>query len=282
MLRTVDERQGSSMGNFPLFVHPSCPDDDIAECSWTSSDRAVPWNRDSPGPKARPGYFGISLENGLHAEMTVTNHSALYRFRFPDGRGTSPLVLLDIIDLPQSRNEGTAWADAETGRLTASGSFNPSFGEGTYNIHVCVDFHGAEIRDTGSWTNRSAEVGQSTVSVTANSSYPASQYSAGTFVRFASVSADDAISARVGVSFMSVEQACSNGEKEQPDFDFEQTRAAAESAWRKKMDVITIDAEGASTELQKVFWSGAYRAMISPQDYPLWESDEPYYDSFYW
>ncbi|KAL4816716.1 glycosyl hydrolase family 92-domain-containing protein [Aspergillus spinulosporus] len=275
----------SSMGNFPLFVHPSCPDGDIAKCSWTSSDRAVPWNRDSPGPEARPGYFAISLENGLHAEMTVTNRSALYRFRFPDGRGTSPVILLDIIDLPQSRNDGTAWVDTETGRLTASGNFNPSFGEGTYNIHVCVDFHGAEIRDTGSWTNRSAVVGQSTVSVTANSSYPASQYSAGTFVRFKSVSADDVISARVGISFMNVEQACSNGEKEQPDFDFEKTRAAAETAWRKKMDVITIDAEGASTELQKVFWSGAYRAMISPQDYtgenPLWESDEPYYDSFY-
>ena len=37
--------------------------------------------------------------------------------------------------------------------------------------------------------------------------------------------------------------------------------------------------------LQTVFWSGAYRSMISPQDYtgenPLWKSDEPYYDSFY-
>ncbi|KAL6238417.1 hypothetical protein BDW75DRAFT_237515 [Aspergillus navahoensis] len=276
---------GSSMGNFPLFVHPSCPDDELAQCAWTSSDRAVAWNRDSPGPKARPGYFAISLVNGLHAEMTVTNHSVLYRFAFPDGTGTSPVVLLDIIDLPQSRNNGTASVDIKTGRLTASGNFNPSFGEGTYNIHVCVDFQGAAIRDAGSWMNRSAEAGQSTVSVLANSSYPASEYSAGTFIRFQSVSANEVISARVGVSFMSVEQACSNGEKEQPEFDFDGTLAAAEAAWRKKMDVVTIDAGGVSADLQTVFWSGAYRAMISPQDYtgenPLWESDEPYYDSFY-
>lgn len=38
-------------------------------------------------------------------------------------------------------------------------------------------------------------------------------------------------------------------------------------------------------DLQTIFWSGVYRAMISPQDYtgenPLWESDEPYYDSYY-
>ncbi|KAL4998482.1 glycosyl hydrolase family 92-domain-containing protein [Aspergillus recurvatus] len=281
----IDERQGSSMGNFPLFVHPSCPDDDIAKCTWTSSDRAVAWNRDSPSPKARPGYFAISLGNGLHAEMTVTNHSALYRFSFPEDTGTGPVVLLDIIDLPQSRNNGTASVDIGTGRMTASGNFNPSFGEGTYNIHTCVDFQSAGIRDAGSWTNRSVEVGKSTVSVSANSSYPAGQYSAGTFVRFGAVSSDEVITARVGLSFMSVEQACSNAEKEQPDFDFDGTRAVAEAAWRTKMDVITVDAEGVSKELQQVFWSGAYRAMISPQDYtgenPLWESSEPYYDSFY-
>jgi hypothetical protein len=52
------------------------------------------------------------------------------------------------------------------------------------------------------------------------------------------------------------------------------------------MDPITVDAEGVSSELRTVFWSGVYRTMISPQDYtgenPLWDSDEPYYDSFYW
>lgn len=34
------------------------------------------------------------------------------------------------------------------------------------------------------------------------------------------------------------------------------------------------------------FYSGIYRTMINPQDYtgenPLWESSEPYFDSFYW
>jgi putative alpha-1,2-mannosidase len=43
---------------------------------------------------------------------------------------------------------------------------------------------------------------------------------------------------------------------------------------------------GASTEIQTSFWSAVYRTMMSPQDYtgenPLWESTEPYYDSFYW
>jgi putative alpha-1,2-mannosidase len=97
--------------------------------------------------------------------------------------------------------------------------------------------------------------------------------------------AQNQIVVRVGVSFISVSQACHNAETEIPDFGFDQTLSAAKDTWRKKLSVIEVDATGVSDMLQTVFWSGAYRSMISPQDYtgenPLWESDEPYYDSFY-
>jgi hypothetical protein len=106
------------------------------------------------------------------------------------------------------------------------------------------------------------------------------------FTRFKSPGGDGTITVRVGVSFMSITQACSNAETEQPDLDFEGTVAAAKTAWKEKMDVVSLDATGVPTALQTVFWSGIYRTMISPQDYtgenPLWESDEPYYDSFFW
>ncbi|KKK15194.1 alpha-1,2-mannosidase, putative subfamily [Aspergillus rambellii] len=274
-----------SMGNFPIFVHPSCPGSNLTGCSWRSSDRAVAWKQGSA--KARPGYFGISLENGVHAEMTVTNHSALYRFTFSEAnlQSLDPVILVDIIDLPLSRNRGTASVDPSTGRLTGSGNFNPSFGIGTYNVYFCADFKGASVRDTGSWKDNRATLGQTNVSVTTDSTHPATSFSAGTFTRFHPPTQDDGILARVGVSFVSVEQACSNVEQEQPDFDFDATVMAAESAWREKMEVVKVDAQGVSSELQTIFWSGAYRAMISPQDYtgenPLWESDEPYYDSYY-
>ncbi|KAL3447265.1 glycosyl hydrolase family 92-domain-containing protein [Aspergillus insuetus] len=272
----------TSMGNFPIFVHLGCPENELSRCNWTSSDRAVTWRRDSP--KARPGYFSISLENGVDAEMTVTNHSALYRFSFPGAVNPSPVVLVDIIDLPQSRNSGTASVDPITGRLTGSGNFNPSFGLGTYNAYFCADLKGGGLRDTGTWTNRTAAVGATTVSVVADQSHPGSNFSAGAFARFSSVD-DGVLTVRVGFSWLSVEQACLNAEREQPDFDFAGTVSAAETAWRNKMNPIMVDAEGVSADLQTVFWSGVYRTMISPQDYtgenPLWDSDEPYYDSFY-
>jgi putative alpha-1,2-mannosidase len=222
------------------------------------------------------------LENGITAEMTVTNRSALYRFKFTDA--SSPVILVDLMDLPQSRSNGTASVDPSTGRLTGNGTFNPSFGIGSYVLHFCADFKGAKLRDTGVWMKTRAGTNQTTVSVTPDGTNTASTLSAGTFARF-HAPADNTLLARVGVSFISVEQACSNAEREQPDFDFEGTVSAAEKAWRDKLEVIKVDAEGVSADLQKVFWSGVYRAMISPQDYtgenPLWKSDEPYYDSYY-
>jgi putative alpha-1,2-mannosidase len=271
------------MGNFPIFAQGSCPHDDIHQCQWQQSDRAVVWDKKSI--KARPGYFGISLANGVHAEMTTTNRSALYRFTFNEtsNQPLSPVVLLDLIDLPQSRFTASADVDRKTGRLTGNGTFGPSFGIGSYKSYVCVDFKGAELRDTGTWTRNQVNTSGRTLSLGYNI---VSTVSAGTFARFHAPKDNKSILARVGVSFISVQQACSNAEREQPNFDFEGTVHAAESAWRKKLDVISVNAEGVSSDLQKVFWSGAYRTMISPQDYtgenPLWKSDEPYYDSYYW
>ncbi|KAJ6162644.1 hypothetical protein N7497_002623 [Penicillium chrysogenum] len=270
-----------SMGNFPIFAQGNCPHDDINQCKWQQSDRAAVWDRESP--EARPGYFSISLANGVHAKMTTTNRSALYRFTFnePSSQPLSPVVLLDLMDLPRSRRSGSADVDRSTGRLTGSGTFSPSFGIGSYKSYVCVDFKGAELRDTGIWERNQPDISRRTLNLGSDAS---SFLSAGAFARFYAPK-DNNILVRVGVSFISVHQACSNAEREQPDFDFEGTVSAAESAWRKKLDVISVDADGVSSDLQTVFWSGAYRTFISPQDYtgenPLWKSDEPYYDSYY-
>lgn len=273
-----------SMGNFPIFPHPNCPDDDINKCKWQQADRETAWLPKSP--KARPGFFSIDMANGVHAEMTTTNRSALYRFKFNSDAELSPVILVDIMDLPQLRTNGTASVDPSTGRLTGNGTFAPSFGQGTYDVHFCADFKGAKLRDTGVWSQNRAGFDKKSVEIQPSGTISASTNSAGTFARFHAPEDGNSIMARVGVSFMGVDQACANAEREQPDFDFEGTVAAAEEAWREKLSTIKVDAEGVSKDLQTVFWSGVYRTMISPQDYtgenPLWESDEPYYDSFYW
>lgn len=89
---------------------------------------------------------------------------------------------------------------------------------------------------------------------------------AGAWTRFQAPSnSSNQILARVGVSFISVAQACSNAEKEIPDYDFDAVHQAARDAWTDSLGVISITPGGVNESLQTVFWSGVYRAGISPQ-----------------
>jgi putative alpha-1,2-mannosidase len=279
-----------SLGNFPFFPQTGCPGDEINNCFFTKANRAS--RRLNNTVKAHPGYFAISLNTSIHTEMTVTNHTALHRITFPSNSTVSeqnpaalpysPLILFDLTDLPESRINGTISVAEKSARITGTGTFNPSFGLGTYDLHFCADFQGASIRDTGVFMNNRAGTQPKTVSIVPNGNTPL--IPAGAWAQF-EAPANDQILLRVGLSFMGIDQACKNAETEIPDFEFEKVLEAAEDAWRQKLSVIQVDATGVSEELQTVFWSGTYRAMISPQDYtgenPLWKSDEPYYDSYY-
>ena len=216
----------------------------------------------------------MSLNTSIHTEVTVTNHTALYRITFPSNETTAayknqtllpynPLILVDLTDLPDSRSAASIEVNPETGRISGSGTFSPSFGIGEYELHFCADFSGAAVRDTGVFQNNRAGSQVKTLSTSAvDGNDP--PLPAGAWTQF-NAPANNQILVRVGVSFMGVSQACHNAETEIPDFGFQKVRDAAEEAWRKKLSVVDVDVTGVSDELQTVFWSGLYRSMISPQ-----------------
>lgn len=284
-----------SLGNFPLFVHPGCPADDFTKCPYSVMDR--PTNRVPGSVHASPGYFRINLTNTVQAEMTATAHTALYRFAF-SGNDTvtvfrtdadppqnnvpySPLILVDLIDLMNSRSTGAIHVDHESGRIVGQGRYGPSFGSGTYDAFFCADFRGAPIRKTGTFkTNNATEEPKFLGKVGTGYSLPTG--SAGAWIQFERPPADS-ILARVGLSFISTDKACKNAEAEIADFHFERVLSDARKAWRQKLSVIEVNATGVSEELQTTFWSGLYRTLLSPQNYTgenqLWNSTEPYFDS---
>jgi putative alpha-1,2-mannosidase len=274
-----------SLGNFALFPYTACAGDDVDGCVYPKKSRKTSFV--SSSLKASPGYFGLQLSSGVSVDMTAAQHTSLFRFKFPstsNGNASSPLILLDLTDLSDSRQDnGTIDVDASTGRMTGSGRFLPSFGTGNYVLYFCADFQGAPIRDNGIFANSraSADVKSLKISRSING-YP---LPGGGFNRFESPG-DTPILARVGVSLISSDQACSSAEKEIPSFDFAATQTAAETAWREKLSPIIVSTSGVQVSALKNFYSGIYRTMVNPQDYtgenPLWQSSEPYFDSFYW
>jgi putative alpha-1,2-mannosidase len=272
----------TSLGNFPIFPLTGCPKDELDQCKFKKNDRATPHVNGSV--EAHPGYFAITLESGVRAEMTVSNHTALYRFTFPESHDPdtplSPIILVELTDLANTGMGVTVAHNSSNDRISGSGTFQPSFGTGSYRLHFCAEFSGARSRDTGLF-NGDGKLG----AFDSTGQPPSNFWHRGAFTRFHAPENNRELLVRVGVSFISVEQACASAEKEIPDFDFKSTLSAAEKAWKVKLAVIEIDDDGVSDELKSVFWSGVYRSFISPQDYtgenPLWNSSEPYYDSYY-
>ena len=216
--------------------------------------------------------------------MTTAQHTSLFRFKFPaSSNGTSPLILLDLTDLSDSRQDNaTISVDAETGRMTGSARFLPSFGSGNWVAYFCADFKGASIRDNGIFVNSRANTTVKELKI--NRSINGYPLPGGAFIRFTS-NASNSILARIAVSLISSEQACRSAEAEVGGFDFEGTQTAAGDAWRQKLAPISVSAIGVDPMLVTNFFSGVYRTMINPQNYtgenPLWSSSEPYFDSFY-
>ncbi|KAK4623372.1 hypothetical protein CLAFUR0_07463, partial [Fulvia fulva] len=275
-----------SMGNFPISVQSSCAGDTIDGCTFGSKyGRAV--NYVNGSVVAKPGLFSLDLENEVKARMTTTQHTALYEFTMP-ANGSSPLILLDLTDLQDSRQNASISVDPGTGRMSGNGTFLPSFGVGSYQAYFCVDFRGSSMRETGVWVNGRA--GTEPKELFVNRGYSLFYIQAGGFARLQNPESGT-LQARMGISFISTEQACQNAENEIPNdaqdggWDFAKVSTAAEEAWKQKLSGVSIVPGGASEDLQKTFFTGIYRTMISPQNYtsenPLWQSSEPYFDSFY-
>ncbi|PVI07814.1 glycoside hydrolase family 92 protein [Periconia macrospinosa] len=278
-----------SLGNFPIFPQ-ICSGDDINTCKFPIGARAAHYKKDSV--VAKPGYFGVTLENGIAADMAVSEHAALFRFNFSGSAAqngsTDPLILLDLTDLWQSRQNASVTVEAaegeESGRIKGNGTFLPSFGAGSYVAYFCLDLSGGAIKESGVWVNDRA--GSEPKSIYITRGFNLFYLQGGGFVRFKGPISGP-VSARMGVSFISTDQACSNAEKEipGPDYDFNALIKTGKDAWREKLAPVSIEPGNADDNLLTSFWSAVYRTMISPQDFtgenPDWQSSEPYFDSFY-
>lgn len=234
---------------------------------------------------ASPGYFDITLADGIRGESTVTAHTALHRFTFPSDtsfyqNATKPVITIDIADLTKmSVVDAKVSVNPLTGRISGNGTFQPSFGRGEYTLHFCADFESAGVHNVvGIWEQSMPLSGMTDRLIR--------HYGGGGgFAVFDVPRGTNGILVRVGLSFINVTQACQIAELEIPDFGFERVKQSAEEEWRRKLEVVDIYPRGTDNDLQVIFWSGIYRTMISPQDYtgenPLWNSSEPYFDSFY-
>ena len=181
--------------------------------------------------------------------------------------------------------------------ITLGGAeFAASFGPGRYSVFTCVDFKGDGYNFTsptewGSW------LGNFPVGFTVNlnqvyfgelnhmemglaclfflQGFVSELVALLTFPRNPDQSSTTTILARVGVSFISSDQACANAESEIPDFDFEGVQSASEDQWRELLSRVQVNTTGVDDETVELLYSSVCCFFVSAHGISLANDVQP-------
>jgi predicted alpha-1,2-mannosidase len=245
--------------------------------------RATGSGSDRENEKGTIGYYRVGLRRyGIGVEITTAERSAIYRFTYPAAQQAN--LLIDAghcLSWISKAGEGQFIANSQVQILSpteVSGSSSVTGGWNKQTRPYTVYFYA--VSDTpaqkwGTWRDGRLHAGERIEG-------PEPGSKTGAWLSFATRQGQR-VGLKVGISFLSVEQARRNLGSEIPGFDFDRVHADAVSAWNRALGAVEL--KGATAEQEQMFYTALYRSMLMPVDRtgenPLWQSDEPYYDDFY-
>jgi predicted alpha-1,2-mannosidase len=235
---------GSGNGYSQILLMPYVGAPAADKLAWSSTYR-------HQTEDAAPGYYAVTLDDwGIRAELTSTRRVGLHRYTFP---ATSEARV--VIDLRQCRGvplggsldvvgddvvEGTGIYQMSPIVALALDDIEP--GTGVTTIHFSAKF---------SRPFAGSEVFQSGVSQAVRLDWETTE--------------GEAIEARVGISYISVEQARENRVAETEDQTFEQVRQASVDAWNRLL--WRVEVEGGTDDQRTMFYTALFRSFFQPADY---------------
>jgi len=181
-----------------------------------------------------PFYYAVTLEKtNTHVEFTVTERAVYLRIAYPQPSGRHMVARV--------RGEGMLSADA--GKSTLSGyedilgARHYFYAESSGPFTVWGAWEGSKVLP-GLGTETGANIG---VAVTFSDS------------------AANPVEWRVGISYISIEQARRNLEQEIPAWDFAAVKSRARNAWNEALGRITVS--GGSEDERTIFYTALYRSL---------------------
>ncbi|TFY80901.1 hypothetical protein EWM64_g3111 [Hericium alpestre] len=266
-----DSGTGSSLGTYGNFeIMPLlCPGGfDTCTTKLAARERL----RKNFTDNASPGYFSLTLDNDIKMEATTTRRAGLERFTFPKKSGT-PYFTLDLAnDLPASFAGGTMDINPKAGRITIGGHWGSSFGPGEflYQAFACYDLlnnGNQSLKEYGVWTGDPYGLDAKGISIThlnLTKNLIGEAYESGALFSFAGE--PEEVMIRVGISFVSVDQACSNAETEIGTTSFEDILSQSKALWNERLSKIEIDVPNTPPNVTELLYSSLYRAALTPNN----------------
>lgn len=218
--------------------------------------------------EASPGYYRVRLEDhGIDAELTATCRTGMHRYTFAPGKENN--ILLDlvhggVIHGYWQPGQNTALLDAGIrfeDPCTLVGYKISTGWERLRKVYFCIRFS-RPVKDwymwreyvPGSWWMRSKNVYHKDPVIQGKK--------VKAFLQFEGTG--EPVIAKVGLSTVSCEGAAAALDAENPGWDFDAVRSAADEAWEKELSKVEIEGD----EVQKrIFYTRMYHAFIQPNTF---------------
>jgi len=209
---------------------------------------------------AVPGYYQVQLlQWAINAELTSTNRTGIARFTFP--RGKSPNI---IVPISHTLNNTASSSIHVLGDRRIEGYVeNHAFctNKQTYKIYFVMTFSRPFTR-FGTWTKASADTPVKIERDSRSAKQSSHEEEAGAYASWAAEEHEQAITAKVGISYVDIAGAEKNLQAEAEAKDFETIRRESQAAWDKELSVISI--QGGTAESRRVFYTALYHSLLMP------------------
>ena len=186
--------------------------------------------------RARPGYYAVTLSNGVHVELTATERAGLHRYTWP-ADVDSGYVMLNL-------KYGVGWDRLTEGKAVKTSSKSITghrFSRGwadSQRVYYVADFSEpmASFRNEGD-----------------------------TLVVMSFKNTGQPLLLRVGISAVSEEGARANLTAELNHWDFARTMKEADDKWERQLEKVSIaSASKTFSDQAAVFYTAMYHTMTAP------------------
>jgi predicted alpha-1,2-mannosidase len=238
---------------------------------------------------AQAGYYAVTLDDyQVRAEMTAAPHSGILRFTFPENPQSRIQIDLARRVGGTSLHQTVKVTDDHTieGSIECTpqgGGWGHGGGHVSYTLYYHAEFS-RPFQNFGVWSATLPPGPYSDVlekpafidACTHAQVTPSCKEMDGQHIGFYAeypTHAGDAISVKVGISFVSIDGARNNLAAEIPAWDFDNVRQQARQLWMNALDRLSI--EGGTEDQKTAFYTSLYHALLDPQiladlngDYP--------------
>jgi predicted alpha-1,2-mannosidase len=221
---------------------------------------------------AKAGYYRVKLDDGIVAELTTTLRTGSGRFTYPQGK---PAVMLVRTAYSETGSTGAQiHIDTKTNTVSGSvtsGNFCGYIGTADrrsyYTLYFVAHFD-TPFLSTGTWQD--AKVRRGTSEARGGTTYgnkgfvPPGKGSGGWVMLDTSKSGS--VNVRVGISYVSEENAEANLHAENPKGTaFEAVREKAHAAWNDILNLVQI--KGGTRDEHVVFYTALYHTLMGENLY---------------